>query len=169
MSCIRLSIINLYTHLFSGSRSFILACRIMTVVCGSWALAEILVIFLICRPLAYNWDPTLDGGCGDSKTAYLSIHISNFIIDSLIAILPARTLWKLQMRTARKIQIIALFALGALYVQSLLLILPVSVTFFSFPYPHCTACFVVLRPLLPGHFSPLLRRENGRASRQMVC
>lgn len=77
----------------------------------------VLLSLFICRPVAYNWDPTIPGGtCGNSTTAYLAAHASHFCIDSVIALLPARVLWSLKMPMYKKVATIILFALGALYV-----------------------------------------------------
>jgi hypothetical protein len=82
MTSIRLSILSLYVQLFSSSKPFSAACYVMVAICLLWAAAEILVVFLICQPFAYNWDKTINGTCRDINAAYLSVHGSNFVIDS---------------------------------------------------------------------------------------
>jgi hypothetical protein len=89
-------------------------------VCGLWAIGEILVVFLLCRPFEFNWDRTIDGKCGNLNAAYLIVHGSNFVIDSTIALLPIPVLWSLKLPTAKKLGIMLMFALGALYVPLLL-------------------------------------------------
>jgi hypothetical protein len=70
---------------------------------------------MICQPVAFNWDPTISGGkCGDTAVAYISMHVSNVIIDMTIALLPVPVLWGLKMNTGKRMAIIFMFALGSL-------------------------------------------------------
>lgn len=85
-----------------------------------WCIGELLTVFLMCRPLAYNWDSSIDATCGNVLGGYLSVHIFNFVIDLIIALLPAPVLWKLQMPKGKKVGIAIIFALGALYVSPVL-------------------------------------------------
>lgn len=79
-----------------------------------WWFGETLMIFLICRPFAYNWDNFLDGTCGNTTAGYLTVTAFNFVIDLAITLLPARIIWHLHMPTARKVGIIIMFSLGLL-------------------------------------------------------
>jgi hypothetical protein len=86
-----------------------------------WFVADIIAAFLVCCPVAFNWDPTIPGGrCGNAAAAYIAMHTANIILDASIAVLPAPLLWKLQMKLSRKIGIIFMFSLGALYVHGTL-------------------------------------------------
>lgn len=76
-----------------------------------WACV-ILQTFLICRPIALFWNPTLQGECGDRDAAYLATHIIILMVDVAIAVLPTPVLWRLQLRTSKKIAISLLFGLG---------------------------------------------------------
>lgn len=116
MTAIRCSILFLYTHIFSSSRKFRFVCYAMMCACVLWAIGDILTVTLLCRPIAFNWDKTVGGSCGNINAAYLAVHSFNFVIDAGIAVLPIPVLWGLQMPTANKIGITIMFALGALYV-----------------------------------------------------
>ena len=75
----------------------------------------ILEAFLLCQPLAFNWDKTIPGGfCADQHAAYISAGIINLIIDVSIIVLPMPMLWGLQMAMMRKVALTAIFSLGAL-------------------------------------------------------
>jgi hypothetical protein len=116
MTCIRLSILNLYMHIISMHPRFRIGCYAVMGAAGAWWLADMLIAFLICRPFAFNWNATIPGGtCSGAGTAYLAVHSFNVALDMSIAVLPAPVLWKLQMKTGRKIAVIFMFALGALY------------------------------------------------------
>lgn len=117
MTAIRCSILFLYTHIFSSSRAFRYVCYAMMGACILWAVGDILTVALLCRPISFNWDKTVDGSCGDINAAYLAVHSLNFAIDAGIAVLPVPVLWGLQMPTANKVGIMVMFALGALYVH----------------------------------------------------
>ena len=62
----------------------------------SLATAVILGTLLICRPLAYNWNRTIDGTCGNTQKLYLSGGIVNLLLDVAIVTLPMPMLWNLQ-------------------------------------------------------------------------
>ncbi|KAK7998973.1 hypothetical protein PG991_014648 [Apiospora marii] len=114
MTSVRFSILHLYIHLFSSHHRFRIGCYVLLGFCASWAVGETLTVFLLCRPLS-NWNQLVVGGtCGDINGAYLSIHTTNFFLDTSIALIPSTVLWGLKMPTRRKVGIAIMFALGAL-------------------------------------------------------
>lgn len=70
--------------------------------------------FLLCRPFAYNWNKSIDGSCADTKKAWVSAGIINFLIDFIIIHMPMPLLWKLQLPVMKKIGITVIFHIGAL-------------------------------------------------------
>jgi hypothetical protein len=71
---------------------------------------------LLCRPVAYNWDRTSAGVCGDVvKTEYASAGF-NMGIDLGVVLLPLPIVWRLHMSSRKKTGVTASFALGVLYV-----------------------------------------------------
>ncbi|KAK6222395.1 hypothetical protein LQW54_001095 [Pestalotiopsis sp. IQ-011] len=115
MTCIRMSILGLYVHIFSAQKTFRCACYVVMVICVLWLIADTCIVFLLCQPLAYLWDNSTPGGhCGNIPSAYLAANGSNFGIDSTIALLPIYPLWQLQLPVKKKLGIIAIFSLGAL-------------------------------------------------------
>ena len=72
--------------------------------------------FLLCRPVEYNWNKFVHGTCAFEGLAFLLQGIMNLILDVVIILLPMRMLWRLQMPLLKKIGIIAMFGIGALYV-----------------------------------------------------
>lgn len=79
-----------------------------------WLVGELLLVFLICRPLSSNWEPSIEATCGNQLGGYISVHCFNVAIDFCIALLPAPVLWRLQMPKARKVGVILMFAVGAM-------------------------------------------------------
>ena len=89
-------------------------------ICALFWVFDILVAFLICKPVAFYWDQNIPGGhCGNEIAAYLAAHSLNFALDISLAILPMPVLWNLQMPTKRKLEISFMFGLGALFVDFL--------------------------------------------------
>ena len=82
---------------------------ITCLICGT---AFIIEEFLICRPLAFQWDKTIDGVCGNQRMAFLVPGVINLVLDLLIISLPMPVLWTLRMRTAKKVATSIVFGIG---------------------------------------------------------
>ena len=83
----------------------------------SFGFGATLQAFLICRPFAKNWNPSLPGTCGDSVASFLADGIINLIVDLAVITLPMPMIWRLQMSQQRKIALTIVFALGIMYVN----------------------------------------------------
>lgn len=81
---------------------------------GAYAIANCLQVLLICRPIAYNWDKTVDGTCNLGLAPYISSACINMGIDVVIIILPMPMLWSLQLPTRKKVALTAIFGMGVL-------------------------------------------------------
>ncbi|RFU79456.1 integral membrane [Trichoderma arundinaceum] len=71
-----------------------------------------LSLIFACSPVDKSWNPLKDGTClapGPSFTAYAVVTI---VSDIVVAILPLPVLLKLNVRTAKKVGLIAIFLLG---------------------------------------------------------
>ncbi|GKZ82889.1 hypothetical protein AnigIFM56816_007714 [Aspergillus niger] len=88
---------------------------------AAYALEAIIVLYLIgsiattlrlCRPLAYYWNISLEGSCGDAVTAELAAAVINMVLDIIAVLLPIPIIWKLQMATEKKVAVTATFGLG---------------------------------------------------------
>ncbi len=73
----------------------------------------------LCRPVTFNWDPTLDGSCGDVAKIELAAATINMILDIGIVALPLPVIWSSRMQTSQKFGISVTFGLGLGYVFSL--------------------------------------------------
>jgi hypothetical protein len=115
LTFVRLSILNLYTHIFKPHDRFRKGCWFVMMWAVLWFIGDQIAAFMVCRPVAFNWDQTIPGGrCGNAEAAYIAIHTANIIIDVSIAVLPAPILWSLQLKPFKKTGIICMFSLGAL-------------------------------------------------------
>lgn len=82
-------------------------------------LITVSVLLAWCRPVAATWDPSL-GQCADpALITNVSYFISSISIatDWACAILPAFLLWDIQLRTAVKVSLIVVLALGVVLVH----------------------------------------------------
>jgi hypothetical protein len=104
-----LSLIRIF-HVFKRFR-VVASCVIAFCIC--WAIQTILIAFLICRPISYNWDQVNQkGSCGNLTAAYTSIGIVDVISDIIIFALPIPVVNSLKMRQGSKWATMGLFALG---------------------------------------------------------
>ena len=68
---------------------------------------------LICKPIAYNWDTTIEGGsCANQTEAFEAVGILNLLTDIAIIILPMPWLWTLQLPITKKIGLTGIFGIG---------------------------------------------------------
>ncbi|QMW36065.1 hypothetical protein G4B84_011594 [Aspergillus flavus NRRL3357] len=78
----------------------------------SWCLAVFITVLLQCRPIALNWNKTLEGTCIDPKQFFFGNAISNLLIDVVILALPIPMVLQLQLRLSQKLTILGIFLLG---------------------------------------------------------
>lgn len=110
---VRASVLQLYIHLFYSTKPFRLTCYVVHAVNFGYASATVMAACLVCRPIAYAWDPTIPGGsCGDQKSLDLFIGVFNLLMDVAVVILPMPVLWGLQMGVQKKIVLSAIFGMG---------------------------------------------------------
>jgi len=81
-------------------------------------LIACIVVWATCRPMAFTWDKTIDGGkCSSLEmTIALSYVVSgvNIVTDWTCAIMPALILWDVQMRRKLKISVCVILGMGAI-------------------------------------------------------
>jgi hypothetical protein len=97
-------------------KSFRIAGYVVLAICVSWGIMTMLVAFLLCRPLGYNWNllPS-DGHCGNQQSAYAAVGVTDILTDVMILILPLPMIWRLQLPIGNKIALAGLLCLGILY------------------------------------------------------
>lgn len=82
-----------------------------------------------CVPRARIWDPTLKGSCINVQAAFIAASAINVLSDFSILLLPLYRISRLKIPTGRKLGVLAIFAVGLLYV-------PLSFSLpLSSPYP----------------------------------
>lgn len=111
ISFIKLSVLFFYLRVFVNDRFRVVTFSIIGVV-TAWTCANVLLLFLICRPFAANYDLSIEGQCGDRPTAFIAIGAFNIITDVVILVLPIPTIWSLRAQKKWKIGLTAIFLLG---------------------------------------------------------
>lgn len=118
MAMIKIAILSLYTRIFPGSglRTLI---RVTQGLCVAAAVALFLVNTLQCSPVDFfwkGWTGEMEGSCMDILDATYATTAVNILMDLWIMLLPWPDILKLQLSWRKKVQVIAMFSLGALYV-----------------------------------------------------
>lgn len=108
---IRASVLSLYIRIFR-TPSFRATCYVVQTFNMAYFVAVVLTCFFICRPLAFLWDRSINGVCGDQKSLDLFIGAFNLVMDVTTVALPMPVLWTLQMGTKKKLAIAGMFSMG---------------------------------------------------------
>lgn len=107
----KLSVLFMYISVIPN-REMTIACRVIGLFVVLWNLGGVLGALLICRPFAKNWNQELDGTCGDQQKFYLWLGAINIVVESAMLLLPIPFLYRLQLKTYKKVVVISLFSVG---------------------------------------------------------
>jgi hypothetical protein len=115
ISTIKMSVMFFYLRVFvnDGLR---LTTKLMMGFVFLWSLGNILQVFLICRPFAATYDPTIKSKCGNQVVSFIAIGAFNVITDAIILTLPIPTIWGLKMSRSARLGLSAVFLIGLMYV-----------------------------------------------------
>ena len=111
---IRMSAILFIGRVFGVARGMHLLTRLLLVLSILYGLVLFLEIFLICRPMAVDWNVHIDGTCGDQVLSYLVLEVFGLVLDFTILIVPIPCIWRLNINLTRKMSIATMFSIGAL-------------------------------------------------------
>lgn len=81
---------------------------------AAWLVMTVLIGFLICRPVEKNWDPTVEGTCGNRIAGYTAVSVVNVIVDCLMFVLPLPMVFNLQIKPGYKLGLFGIFGIGAM-------------------------------------------------------
>lgn len=115
---IKLSCLLFYRRVFSPNKA--------TLVCiygGIWfvAISYTAMVFATifeCIPVRRTWNKLTPGHCYPAKILPYFSGALNVVTDIYVLVLPIPSLWHLNLKMSRKIRVMAIFALGILYVQA---------------------------------------------------
>ncbi|OJZ81675.1 hypothetical protein ASPFODRAFT_65074 [Aspergillus luchuensis CBS 106.47] len=111
IACFRLAIPDLYIHTFPVQR-FCIAAYVPEGTIVPYLIGSIATTLRLCRPLAYYWNPSLEGSCDNAVTAELAAAVINMILDIIAVLLKVPVIWNLQMAINKKVAVTATFGLG---------------------------------------------------------
>lgn len=115
VTTIRASIIILYIHIFPN-RIFRNLCHMTLALQFLFLTGTVMADCLICRPIAYHWDQTIEGGsCGDQNAFSIYVAILNLLQDVLVVLLPMHLVWNLNLALHKKVGVSCIFGLGLMY------------------------------------------------------
>lgn len=111
---IRLSAVSLIGRIFGASGKGRLMARSLLVLSTLYGLVVFLELFLICRPMAVDWDASVKGTCGNQMLSYLVLEVLGLLLDLAILATPLAFIWNLPIKPGRKIHITIVFSVGVL-------------------------------------------------------
>lgn len=110
----KVSILLFYIRVFP-LRGLRIACAIVGCLAITLGMSICIVGGLMCRPLAYTWNKNIVGGkCLPRHAIFYIPAVPTLLLNAVIVCLPMPTIWRLQMKRAHRIAVIAVFALGAM-------------------------------------------------------
>ena len=110
-SWVRISFLDLLRRIFR-TPVFVKLCWVVMGLAIAYMVGCFITFFAICRPFAYNWDPNIQGTCGNMYLSFLLSAIFNLVLDWTIIMLPLPVLWHLQMKTQKKVALTFVFTIG---------------------------------------------------------
>ncbi|KAK1749857.1 hypothetical protein QBC47DRAFT_311093, partial [Echria macrotheca] len=152
----------------STSKWYIWSLRGAMTVVVCYSIMSLMTFFFHCKPLAGNWDPSLQPQCY-SKDLFMTFGLVNtgfnLVTDVLFATFPVFIIWPLRMKKGLRIYLICILSLGyfavalgvvkgiyqACFIKEVDRTFRLSVTFWGFLELNVgiiAACAVTLKPLL---------------------
>ncbi|KAL1835764.1 hypothetical protein VTJ49DRAFT_6094 [Mycothermus thermophilus] len=113
ISTVKLSVMFFYLRVFVN-RGLRIVIKVFLGFVVAWSIANILQVFLICRPFAKTYTIGIEGECGDQIASFIAIGVFNIVTDVFIITLPLPTVWGLKMSTATKLGLTGVFVVGFL-------------------------------------------------------
>lgn len=116
---IKFTILSQYLRLLAPNitvnRALFIGARAMIMVIFMYYVAATIGGIIQCSPREKAWNPLITEGRCLSKTLPIFVSVSfNMVSDVITLLLPAKTVWELQIPRRKKIKIVALFAIGLL-------------------------------------------------------
>ena len=114
MGLIKTSIMLFYLRVFGSDSNFRKWVWIVMTITWMWVASEVMGTFLLCRPIAYNWDFTIKGVCGNRNAGFVAAGALNTTTDIMVLVLPIPLIWKLKLSRPRKLSLSIMFSFGLL-------------------------------------------------------
>lgn len=114
MVAVKLSYLTFFYRIFRVQSYFKAWALTLMAVVTCWWVANVLQVFLVCRPFKINWSPFTPGVCGNRALAFVLLATFNIITDIGILVLPLPYIRALQMEAKKKWGLAAMFSIGLL-------------------------------------------------------
>ncbi|KAF4342798.1 integral membrane protein [Fusarium beomiforme] len=119
---VKWSILALYWRIFGSIKSTRSLIWILFTIVLAWGIAVILVTTFQCKPISAFWLRFTPSSGGEMKYKcpvnvrmfFIANAIPNITTDILMLLIPVPGIWSLQLRTAKKMAVLGIFALGLL-------------------------------------------------------
>ena len=116
IACVKFSVLLLYRRIFH-SKTFRLVLNGVGGLIFTYTCIAVITSIFQCRPVQAAWDMSItDAVCIKLNVEVVVFAILNAMTDLATMCLPMPLLWRLQMETGRKLQLMGLFLAGGLYV-----------------------------------------------------
>lgn len=113
----KLSVLVLYLRIFTTRGCQISAQGTIALVTLNW-VAFVVSCLLQCRPLAFWWDRTIEGGsCFEVQAFYRAMCVPNLFTDLIVMLLPMQPILKLRLQVFKKIALLIIFLTASMCVH----------------------------------------------------
>jgi hypothetical protein len=116
LALIKIAVLLYYRRIFS-IKAFRIINDALIGLTLAWGIAFTLVIIFQCNPISTLWEKfefEFAPYCIDVLDFYMSVAVSDLILDVIIFILPIPQIWQLQLRTKQKFAVAGIFLLGSM-------------------------------------------------------
>ena len=108
------AVLLLHFRLFYIHRWCQLTNYVLIITIWLWGISDAFIAIFQCKPIAFQWDKTIQGTCINQIGYYRWIRLPNIIHDVVILVLHILIIWKLRIAVRQKIALISVFAFGSL-------------------------------------------------------
>jgi hypothetical protein len=113
----KLAILAIYLHVFTD-KLYRKACWFLGGLLVANTIGSTVAGVLMCVPLNYLWDRSIDGHCFDIPDYLRYIALVNIVTDVVMLVLPLPLIWKLRISRNVKLGLTCTFATGSVYVPA---------------------------------------------------
>lgn len=110
----KIAILFFYIRVFNWKGRMLATCyATMGLLVATWLACDLAACFQ-CRPLAFWWDNTIPGGtCFNVQNFYRAQAITSPILDTIVLVLPVRSIWGLNLPERKRIELLLVFGVAS--------------------------------------------------------
>ena len=111
VTCIRLSCLLLYNHLFPGGWFRLVNFIDIVTNIGFW-MGTVIYAILLCQPVSKRWEPETPGYCGSEVKFHYFIATVHMLLDFSVVCRPMPILWRLRIPLRQRVMLTGMFGMG---------------------------------------------------------